>query len=81
MVFFCILKGKEAPEIKNLGGSGAPWRGGGLRERFVENLKFSVFMHFGGPENIDDCQITHLICVRLRRLLYDFFRGCFGPFI
>ena len=26
-------------------------------------------------------QITHLIFVRLKRLLYDFFRGCFGPFI
>ena len=30
---------------------------------------------------IDDRQITHLICVRLKHLLYDFFRGCFGPFI
>ena len=28
---------------------------------------------------IDDRQITHLICVRLKHLLYDFFRGCFGP--
>ena len=29
----------------------------------------------------DDRQITHLICVRLKHLLNDFFRGCFGPFI
>ena len=30
---------------------------------------------------LDDRQFTHLICVRLRHLLYDFFRGRFGPFI
>ena len=29
----------------------------------------------------DHRQITHLICVRLRHLLCDFFRGRFGPFI
>ena len=28
---------------------------------------------------LDDRQITHLICVRLKHLLYDFSRGCFGP--
>ena len=27
---------------------------------------------------LDDCQITHLICVRLRHLLYDFFRAALG---
>ena len=27
---------------------------------------------------IDDRQITHLICVRLKHLLYDFFRGLLG---
>ena len=27
---------------------------------------------------IDDCQITHLICVRLKRLLYHPIGGCFG---
>ena len=33
-----------------------------------------------GESNVlDDRQITHLICVRLRHLLYDFFRGCLGP--
>ena len=30
---------------------------------------------------LDDRQITHLICVRLKHLLYDFLRGCYGPFI
>ena len=28
---------------------------------------------------LDDRQITHLICARLKYDLYDFFRGCFGP--
>ena len=28
---------------------------------------------------LDDRQITHLICVRLRHLLYDLFRGGLGP--
>ena len=28
---------------------------------------------------IDERQITHLICARLKYDLYDFFRGCFGP--
>ena len=30
---------------------------------------------------LDERQITHLICARLKYDLYDFFRGCFGPFI
>ena len=29
--------------------------------------------------SVDERQITHLICVRLKHLLYDFFRGYFGP--
>ena len=29
---------------------------------------------------LDDRQITHLICARLKYDLYDFFRGCFGAF-
>ena len=29
----------------------------------------------------DEGQITHLICARLKYDLYDFFRGCFGPFL
>ena len=30
---------------------------------------------------LDDRQITHLTCVRLRHLLYGFFRARLGPFI
>ena len=30
---------------------------------------------------LDEGQITHLICARLKYDLYDFFRGCFGPFL
>ena len=37
----------------------------------------------GGSESLiiflDEGQITHLICARLKYDLYDFFRGCFGP--
>ena len=31
--------------------------------------------------SLDEGQITHLICARLKYDLYDFFRGCFGPFL
>ena len=31
--------------------------------------------------NLDERQITHLICARLKYDLYDFSRGAFGPFI
>ena len=38
---------------------------------------FDAFLtHF-----LDDRQITHLICVRLKHLLCDFFRACFGSSI
>ena len=30
---------------------------------------------------IDERQITHLMCARLKYDLYDFFRGCLGSFI
>ena len=30
--------------------------------------------------SVDERQITHLICARLKYDLYDFFRGCFGAF-
>ena len=33
-----------------------------------------------GEPYLNDRQITHRTCVRLRHLLYDSFRGCFGPF-
>ena len=29
---------------------------------------------------LDEGQITHLICARLKYDLYDFFRGCFWAF-
>ena len=32
------------------------------------------------PPRIDEGQITHLICARLKYDLYDFFRGCFWAF-
>ena len=31
------------------------------------------------PWQLEDRQITHLICVRLKHLQYDFLGGCFGP--
>ena len=31
-------------------------------------------------ESLDDCQITHLTCVRLKHLLYNFFQGVFWAF-
>ena len=46
---------------------------------FSPLLSFSTHLVF--LSKIDDRQITHLICVRLKHLLYDFFRGCFGPSI
>ena len=53
----------------------------------------SFWSHFGaGPQShfesflrhfdyLDDRQITHLICVRLRHLLYDFFWGVLWAFL
>ena len=37
------------------------------------------FARIDSLENLDEHQITHLICARLKYDLYDFFRGCFGP--
>ena len=31
-------------------------------------------------KSLDEGQITHLICARLKYDLYDFFRGCFWAF-
>ena len=44
--FPCVLKGKEAPNIKNLKGSWAFWGGGGLGGGFL--AKFFMFMPFFG---------------------------------
>ena len=42
----------------------------------ITQSKFQLMIHV---RILDDRQITHLICVRLKLLLYDFFRLCFGP--
>ena len=43
---------------------------------------FSVFLcpviQYIGLKNFDDRQIAHLICVRLKHLLYDLFRVFLG---
>ena len=48
-------------------------------EKFARTFRKSscergVFLVF-----LDEGQITHLICARLKYDLYDFFRGCLGP--
>ena len=34
--------------------------------------------HVKGAEKLDDRQITHLICVRQKKILYDFLGGVWG---
>ena len=46
-----------------------------------ENDEDNSESHKQGIECFDEGQITHLICARLKYDLYDFFRGCFGPFL
>ena len=49
-----------------------------LHQTLVQTRVKSVFVLRGRfLLKIDDHQITYLICVRLRHLLYDFFRGVF----
>ena len=36
--------------------------------------------HSWQARRLDERQITHLICARLKYDLYDFFGGCFGAF-
>ena len=49
---------------------------------FTRNsLKTSFSVRFCGhkiPQELDNHQITHLICVRLKLLLYDFLGGVLG---
>ena len=40
--------------------------------------KYKKLEHIGSTYTLDDRQITHLICVRLRLLPYDFFGGVLG---
>ena len=53
-------------------------RGASVREKNITNLaaQCEIPPHIA---QLDDHQITHLICVRLKLLLYDFLGGCFGP--
>ena len=56
-------------------------------DRLMGLFRGAVFLHGRMPENcalvlmgLDDRQMTHLICVRLRHLLYAFLgAGGFGP--
>ena len=36
------------------------------------------YYHHPSHPPLDDCQITHLICVRLKHLLYDFWGAVLG---
>ena len=47
--FSCVLKGKEAPNIKNLQGSGGAFEGGSRRG--VSGEVLYVYAFFSGPEN------------------------------
>ena len=55
-VFSCVLKRKEAPNIKNLRGSGVPWRGG-----LVGNGQVSLI--FGVP---NFCAFSFLVLCRFK---------------
>ena len=49
-----------------------------MTRRVVEKLcTKKVCVNYLAPI-VDDRQITHLICVRLKHLLYDFFGGVLG---
>ena len=47
MGFSCLLKGKEAPYIKNLGGQGLPGGGGGSAWEVSVEILY-VYALFGG---------------------------------
>ena len=49
-----------------------------MRGKTLETVPLQAYF---GCTKIDERQITHLICARLKYDLYDFFRGCFGAFI
>ena len=48
--------------------------------KFQGGFRGEVQMNFLAPFAFDDRQITHLICVRLKHLLYDLSSGCFRAF-
>ena len=57
-------------------------KGGGLSEQEVwggtQAGRVSVACRWGGQFFLGDRQITHLICVRLKHLLYDLLGGVLG---
>ena len=57
--FSCVFKRKEAPNIKNLWGSGVPC-GGGLGGGFL--AKLFMFMPFSGPEMWLQVSLNILFC-------------------
>ena len=44
-------------------------------------IKFGNFANFVVRNFVVIWEAPNLICVRLKHLLDDFLRGCFGPFI
>ena len=58
---------------------------GGVQKFSGERVLWYVFLppYVLHPliSRLDNRQITHLICVRLKHLLYDFLGGDYGPFI
>ena len=53
------------------------WKNSKYFREFWKNLKNLKFLA-GGSRSLDDRQITHLICVRLKHLRYDFLGGILG---
>ena len=51
-----------------------------LHLHIIGPLKILMLGHLAAP-NLDERQITHLICARLKFDLYDFLGGVLGPFI
>ena len=68
--FFKAWKPGRQSDIN--GGHTAVQIGGALQYYSVKSCGLGV-------PSLDEGQITHLICARLKYDLYDFFRGCFGP--
>ena len=44
------------------------------------DVMLTYFLNYQRAPTLDEGQITHLICARLKYDLYDFFRGCFWAF-
>ena len=61
------------------GGIGFP--AGRIGDRGDREIVYApnVYVPFPAPSMLDERQIIHLICARLKYDLYDFFRGVLGP--